>query len=239
MEDQLGISSIGEVGYLLMMAAIAAVVGFVITNFVGLKARAWGFVDRPDGHHKSHDRAVALGGGLAVFLAALITFAVEYLFSSELQEVFSEQSPYLGGLLLAGTGIVILGLIDDRFGMAGKYKLLGQIAASLVVIAAGLEIESFTLFGIQVDLGPMSVPFTVFWMLGAINSLNLLDGIDGLATTIGIILCATIATMALIIGQFAVAVVAAVFVGSLVGFLRFNFPPAKIFLVMQGVCSLA
>jgi len=221
-------------GYLVAMCIIAAFVSFPVTNFVGLTARRWGFVDRPDGHHKGHDRAVALGGGLAVFLAAVITFAVEYFFSSNLQQLLQSEADYLGGLLLAGAGIVVLGLIDDRFGMPGKYKLLGQIAASLVVIAAGLEIESFTIFGFTVELGMMSVPFTVFWLLGAINSLNLLDGIDGLATTIGIILCATIAVMALITDHFAAAVVAAVFVGSLVGFLRFNFPPAKIFLGDAG-----
>ncbi|NOY40507.1 MAG: undecaprenyl/decaprenyl-phosphate alpha-N-acetylglucosaminyl 1-phosphate transferase [Planctomycetes bacterium] len=222
------------IGYLVFMGVIAAIIGSVVTTFVGLNARRWGFVDRPDGHHKGHDRAVALGGGLAVFLAAAITFAVEYLSSVGLQTDLQKEAPYLGGLLLAGAGIVVLGLIDDRFGMPGKYKLLGQLAASLVVIAAGLEIHSFVIFGFTVNLGIMSVPFTVFWLLGAINSLNLLDGIDGLATTIGIILCATIALMALLTSQFAVAVVAAVFVGSLVGFLRFNFPPAKIFLGDAG-----
>ena len=220
--------------YLLLMCLVAAVVSHLVTNTIGLQARRWGFVDRPDGHHKSHDREVALGGGLAVFIAAALTFAVEYLFSTDLKMLLSREADYLGGLLLAGTGIVILGLVDDRFGMPGKYKLLGQFAASLVVIAAGLKIESFVVFGYTVELGMMSVPFTVFWLLGAINSLNLLDGIDGLASTIGIILCATIAVMGLIIGQFAVAVVAAVFAGSLIGFLRFNFPPAKIFLGDAG-----
>ncbi len=220
--------------YLVMFCCIAALVSYPLTNFVGQMARRFGFVDRPDGHHKSHDREVALGGGLAVFLAAAITFAVEYLSSTGLRGLLQMEAPYLSGLLLAGTGIVILGLIDDRFGMAGRYKLLGQFAASMVVIAAGLKIHSFSLFGYPIELGMMSIPFTVFWLLGAINALNLLDGIDGLATTIGIILCATIAGMALFIGQFAVAIVAAVFVGSLIGFLFFNFPPAKIFLGDAG-----
>jgi len=118
--------------------------------------------------------------------------------------------------------------------MPGKVKLLGQIIAALIVVAAGLQIDGFFVFGFEVRLGVLAIPFTVFWLLGAMNSLNLLDGIDGLATTVGIILCATIAVMALIIGQTAVAIVAAVFVGSLIGFLRFNFPPAKIFLGDAG-----
>ncbi len=219
--------------YLLAVGCIAAVVSYPVTNFVGLTARRWGFVDRPDGHHKGHKREVALGGGVAVFLAATVTFLVEYAFSDPLQGIFDE-AHYLGGLLLAGAWIVCLGLYDDRFGMRGRYKLLGQIVAAVIVISAGLKIESFTLFEQTIHLGPLSVAFTIFWLVGAMNSLNLLDGIDGLATTIGIILCATITIMAVLFGRPAVAVVGAVFTGSLVGFLRFNYPPAKIFLGDAG-----
>ncbi|MCA9230520.1 MAG: undecaprenyl/decaprenyl-phosphate alpha-N-acetylglucosaminyl 1-phosphate transferase [Planctomycetales bacterium] len=228
------VEAVQALKYLLTFSCIAALVSYPLTNFVALTARRLGFVDRPDGHHKGHDREVALGGGLAVFLAAFITFAVEYISSEPLQQLLVKQSPYLGGLLLAGIWIVGIGLIDDRFGMSGKIKLVGQLIAALIVVAAGLQIHNFVVFGFEVHLGFWSVPFTVFWLLGAMNSLNLLDGIDGLATTIGIILCATIAVMALVIGQTAVAIVAAVFVGSLVGFLRFNFPPAKIFLGDAG-----
>ncbi|MFB3079818.1 MAG: MraY family glycosyltransferase, partial [Lysobacterales bacterium] len=172
-------------------------------------------------------------GGLAVFLAAAVTFLVEYVFSDPLQGILRE-ADYLGGLLLAGAWIVGLGLYDDRFGMRGRYKLLGQVVAAAIVINAGLEIKSFVIFEQRIELGPFSAAFTIFWLLGAMNSLNLLDGIDGLATTIGIILCATISIMALLFGQTAVAVVGAVFTGSLLGFLRFNFPPAKIFLGDAG-----
>lgn len=220
--------------YLIFVGAIAAFVSYPLTNYVSIFARRWGMVDRPDGHHKSHKEAVALGGGLAVFLAATVTFGVEYLSSSQLQESLTEEKSFLGGLLIACAWIVGLGLYDDRFGMKGRYKLIGQFVATLIVIASGLEINSFSLFGYPINLGAFSIPFTVFWLLGAINSLNLLDGIDGLASTIGIILCATITLMALMIGQVGVAIIGAVFVGSLIGFLRFNFPPASIYLGDAG-----
>ena len=220
--------------YLIIVGGIAAVVSYPLTNFVGIIARRFDVVDRPDGHHKSHKQPIALGGGLAVFLAATVTFAVEFLSSATLQESLNDEKPFLSGLLIAGAWIVGLGLIDDRFGMKGRYKLLGQFVAPLIMISSGLEIHAFSVFGYTVQLGALSKPFTIFWLLGAINSLNLLDGIDGLATTIGIILCATITLMALMIGQFAVAIVGAVFVGSLVGFLRFNFPPATIYLGDAG-----
>lgn len=220
--------------YLFFVGLIAAVVSYPLTNFIGMLARRWDVVDRPDGHHKSHTTPVALGGGLAVFLAATVTFAVEFLSSDRLQVALIEEKPFLGGLLLAGAWIVCLGLYDDRFGMKGRYKLVGQLFAAAIVISSGLQIHAFSLFGYPLQLGWFSVPFTLFWLLGAINSLNLLDGIDGLATTLGIILCATITLMALMIGQFAVAIVGAVFVGALVGFLRFNFPPATIYLGDAG-----
>ena len=220
--------------YLLAVCCIAAFVSYTITNFVGIFAPRWGLVDRPDGHHKSHKREVALGGGLAVFLAAAITFAVEYFSSSRLQKLLGENESLLGGLLLACGWIVLLGLWDDRFGMKGRYKLVGQFVATLIIIASGLQINTIVVFDQKIALGYFSIPFTVFWLLGAINSLNLLDGIDGLATTIGIILCATISVIAVFFTQPAVAVVAAVFVGSLLGFLPFNFPPAKMFLGDAG-----
>jgi len=220
--------------YLLFVGGIAAVVSYPLTNFIEMLAQRWNIVDHPDGHHKSHKKPVALGGGVAVFLAATVTFAVEFLSSSTLQESLHDDKSFLGGLLIACAWIVCLGLYDDRFGMKGRYKLVGQFVATLIVIASGLQIHSFSLFGYSIQLGALSIPFTVFWLLGAINSLNLLDGIDGLATTIGIILCATITLMALMIDQVGVAIVGAVFVGSLIGFLRFNFPPATIYLGDAG-----
>ncbi len=220
--------------YVLTMSCIAAIVSYPLTHFVASLAQRWGFVDRPDGHHKSHKQAVSLGGGFAVFLAAVVTFAVEFFSSQDLQASLHTKAPFLSGLLLACGWIVLLGLYDDRFGMKGRYKLVGQIVAALIVIGSGLEIKSFSLFGERIDLGYLSIPFTLFWLVGAINSLNLLDGIDGLATTIGIILCSAITVMALYFEQTAVAVVAAVFAGSLLGFLRFNFPPASIFLGDAG-----
>lgn len=220
--------------YVLAMCGIATLVSYPLTSMVATLAHRWNFVDRPDNHHKKHKAPVALGGGLAVFLAALATFLVEYISSSSLQDSLRGGAPYLPGLLLACGFIVILGLIDDRFGMKGRYKLLGQIFAAMIVIASGLEIKSFSIFEHRVELGWLSIPFTLFWLVGAVNSLNLLDGIDGLATTIGIILCVAITIMALWFDHAAVAVVAAVFAGALIGFLRFNFPPASIYLGDTG-----
>jgi UDP-GlcNAc:undecaprenyl-phosphate GlcNAc-1-phosphate transferase len=89
-------------------------------------------------------------------------------------------------------------------------------------------------FGLDLDLGLLAVPFTMFWLLGAVNSLNLIDGMDGLLGSVGLILSLTLAVMAALLGQWATAVVAVALAGGLIGFLRYNFPPASVFLGDSG-----
>jgi UDP-GlcNAc:undecaprenyl-phosphate/decaprenyl-phosphate GlcNAc-1-phosphate transferase len=142
--------------------------------------------------------------------------------------------PHLPSLLFAGLVIVIVGLIDDKVGLPGKIKLLGQIVAACILMAGGLLIENFVFLNTNISLGWLAFPVTLFWLLGAINALNLLDGLDGLATMLGIILSSTIAVMSVVTGNYGVAIIAMVFTGSLLGFLKFNFPPASIFLGDTG-----
>ncbi|MBN2022628.1 MAG: undecaprenyl/decaprenyl-phosphate alpha-N-acetylglucosaminyl 1-phosphate transferase [Pirellulales bacterium] len=142
--------------------------------------------------------------------------------------------PNLPALLLAGLVIVIVGLIDDCKGLPGKQKLVGQMVAVAILLLDGLLIRRIELFGSCIDLWWFAYPVTLLWLLGAINSLNLLDGIDGLAAMLGIILSCTIAAMSVVTGNHGVAIIAMVFAASLLGFLRFNFPPASIFLGDTG-----
>src|SRR5205085_2901248 len=102
--------------------------------------------------------------------------------------------------------------------------------AVAIVMGFGLQIKSIGLLGMHVDLGLLAAPFTVFWLLGAINSLNLIDGMDGLLGSIGVIVTLSMAVMALLVGQWLAACVAAALAGALLGFLCFNFPPAAIFM---------
>ena len=103
-----------------------------------------------------------------------------------------------------------------------------------MLFRSGFKIESIRIFHWQIDLGILSWPFTCLWMLGAVNALNLIDGVDGLATTVGIILCSTLALMASINGYAVEAILAVAMVGALIGFLYFNFPPATVFLGDAG-----
>ena len=154
--------------------------------------------------------------------------------SQDVRSKLKEDCPALPGLLLAGLVIVIVGLLDDSKGLPGKVKLLGQIAAVSILLYNGLCIKNVGILGYNVSLGWFAYPLTMLWMIGAINALNLLDGIDGLATMLGIILSCTIAAMAAVLGHYGVVIIAMVFASSLLGFMRFNFPPATIFLGDTG-----
>lgn len=221
---------------------LAAVIVFTVTVMLSLGLTALvravaprlGLVDRPDNHRKLHGRPIALGGGLAVFLTMALVLGGLLLVPNPWQLRLWLMQRELAALLVAGAFIVGVGLIDDRFRLRGRVKLLGQLAAALLLTFGGLLIERISLFGVSIDLGLLAVPFTLFWLLGAMNAVNLLDGIDGLAAMLGLILVATIGVMSLFNRHYDVLVIALVLASSLMGFLRFNFPPATIFLGDAG-----
>ncbi|HHK40855.1 MAG TPA: undecaprenyl/decaprenyl-phosphate alpha-N-acetylglucosaminyl 1-phosphate transferase, partial [Planctomycetaceae bacterium] len=177
-------------------------------------------------------RVVATGGGAAVFAAfasaVLVTWVASPYFTLGKKWGFAVP-------LLASAGVITaVGLVDDIRPLRGRHKLIGQLLACSVLIASGLVVRNVSAFGVSVDLGIMAVPFTIFWLLGAINSVNLLDGLDGFASTIGVILAGAVGCMAAVDGRTELALMAFAFAGALVGFLRFNFPPATIFLGDAG-----
>ena len=196
-------------------------------------ATALGVVDRPDARRKLHGRVVPLGGGLAVF--AGWSAALAYL------TWFTEVGAGPGGAgrfygLAAGCALLAaVGLLDDWKDLRGRQKLAGQVLAVLTVVACGTVVERVSAFGYTLELGLLAVPFTAFWLLGTINAVNLLDGIDGLASTVGVVLgTAFCATALLMPGGAPVAATAAALVGGLLAFLFYNFPPAKVFLGDAG-----
>ncbi len=215
----------------------AMLASLILTPAVRSLAKKRGFVDRPDGGRKTHVGAVALGGGVAVLVAALVaathTFAASTAAGLELlKDPGAEYGIY--GLLGAAVFIFCVGLVDDYVGMRGRYKLVGQIIASSILMASGLVIHKVAFLGPAFDLGPLAYPLTLFWLLGAINAINLIDGIDGLASSVGIVLCLTLATMSTSQGFYAEAIITLALAGALLGFLRYNIAPASIFLGDSG-----
>lgn len=180
-------------------------------------ALAFNVVDRPDGRLKFQAEPVPYFGGLAVYLAFLISLALTFEFR---QEVL--------GLVLAGTLMVMVGLIDD-FGVLKPWpKLVGQLIAVFVLIRSGIRIEIAAL--------PewLAIVLTVFWMIGIINAVNIIDVMDGLAGGVSVVACLWLFVVAVINQDMMIAVMLAALAGSLIGFLRFNFHPARIYLGDSG-----
>ena len=218
----------------LLIFTISLLCSLVLSPVMREFARRCGLVDKPDSHRKLHSQSTPLAGGIAVYLTVVMVVCGALVVPSSLQLELQSYAIDLLGLLLGMTVLLVVGIVDDAIKLRGRQKLFGQILAVIVLVANGLLIEQIGLFGYRVELGLLSVPFTMFWILGAINALNLIDGIDGLATSTGIILSMTIAGMALIINQPMEAVLALALAGALVGFLRYNFPPASMFLGDAG-----
>lgn len=176
-----------------------------------------GIVDRPDGHLKKHGNAVPYLGGVAVFIAFLAGVGV-----------FSDFGQETLGLLLSGTIALTVGLIDDFGAMNPLQKLLGQTLAAMVLIKSGIYIK---LAFLPVWL---AIPLTLFWILAVTNALNIIDILDGLAAGVAAIAALSIAIANFIAGRNAVAFLSIVLAGAILGFLRHNFHPAKIYLGDAG-----
>lgn len=191
-------------------------------------------VDRPDGRRKLHGHEIALCGGIGCFLvsATVATIAIRYAGRKVLlpDQTISE----LLSILVASTVLLIVGIIDDAVHIRGRQKLAGQVAAALILVAGGMVVHRVEVFGSTVEFGPLAAPLTVVWIVGAINAMNLLDGLNGFAGSIGIINAAALAYLAQRLGHPAQAIVAASMAGSLLGFLRYNFPRATVFLGDAG-----
>lgn len=219
---------------LILTTGVAFVASVLLTPFVRELARRLGIVDHPDKHRKLHERSIPLGGGVAVAGAVGLAVLAVLFFGGRLQQVILRESFFIIGFSLAVLAICLVGLADDRFGLRGRQKLTGQIVAASLVVASGLIIQDIQIFSWEIQLGLLAAPFTIFWVLGAINALNLLDGVDGLATSVGIVLSFGLAIIAFMNGHQADAMLALAVAGALLGFLCYNFPPASIFLGDAG-----
>lgn len=191
-------------------------------------------IDEPDGRRKIHPRGIPTAGGPVLLLSGGGAILIALTVHNPLQSWLADQSQNLLSLFLAAFVICLLGIIDDYGHLRGRHKLVGQLLAITIVMSTGLVVRQIRLFDWDVELGLLAVPFTLFLLLGAINSLNLIDGIDGLLTCVGLIISLAMAVMAILGGLWATACVAVALAGALLGFLRFNFPPASIFLGDSG-----
>jgi UDP-GlcNAc:undecaprenyl-phosphate GlcNAc-1-phosphate transferase len=173
-------------------------------------------------------------GGVAVFVAtAASVVAVLAAYGWGAAVGLEKPATFFGGLLLAGFLVFAAGVVDDLYNLPPKTKLLAQVAAALVAWQAGFRIEHFTFFG-TLDLHALSLPVTLLWIVAVTNAFNLIDGLDGLATAIALVALSTTLALSVALGNWPVALVCAALAGALVGFFRYNFRPARIFLGDSG-----
>jgi UDP-GlcNAc:undecaprenyl-phosphate GlcNAc-1-phosphate transferase len=174
-----------------------------------------------------HNDATPKLGGLSIFLA----FASGLLILT----YFTKDVPTMAGLLLGGTLMLFVGLIDDLSELTCYRKMAGQVFAAISAVAFGFVVETIYLpWGATMELGVWAAPLSVFWIVALINAINLLDGLDGLAAGFVAVSALFVFIAAMLFHSIVVAAPALILCAAALGFLRYNFAPAKIFMGDMG-----
>ena len=229
MNETIGINTLVNV---LVSLVAALVMSFAATPVVKIFAQKVGAMDVPRDGRRMHDHPIPRLGGLAMFMGFILSTLL-----------FAKIDTQVRGLLLGCIVIVTTGVIDDIVPLKWWIKLLLQTAAALIAVFHGIRIEVLTnpvLFSENnwLTLGMLSVPITVIWIVGVTNSVNLIDGLDGLAVGVSAIGSATMLVIALLVSEANVAIILAALAGACVGFMPFNINPAKIFAGDTGALLL-
>jgi UDP-GlcNAc:undecaprenyl-phosphate GlcNAc-1-phosphate transferase len=208
----------------------------LLTPLVRKRALKWGAVDVPDGARRIHTQTTPRLGGVAIFLAFALTLALVPLLDNILSQHFLERWAFLEPLLLPAFLIFLLGLYDDFRGLNAPTKTAVQVLAAALLFYQGYGVNALSLpFEAQWQL-PMWLSFvvTVLWVVGITNAFNLIDGIDGLAGGAAVFALLSLFITSLMRGNTEICVVSLILIGAVMGFLRYNFNPASIFLGDSG-----
>ena len=224
-----------DVNFLLRVGACllaAGILSFLATPLVKHLAQKVGAMDVPKDSRRMHDHPIPRMGGLAIFIGFLLATLI---FCAELRTDKGLQSILLGAIV-----IVILGVFDDRHALSAKLKLVVQlIAACIVVFYGDLRIDRLTNpFGSSLfdylDFGVFSYPITIIWIVAITNAVNFIDGLDGLACGVSCISSLNMLVIALLCSNAEVSILMAALTGACLGFVPYNFNPAKIFMGDTG-----
>ena len=219
------LSVVGTAAAALLAAAVVALISTPVVRSLAFRV---GAVDVPKDGRRMHNHPIPRMGGLAIFFGFLLSVLV-----------FLPLSKQYRGMLLGAVIIVILGIFDDIYALPAKPKFLVQIVAALIAVHAGCRIYILSNINIFSSdpfwiLGWLSIPISVFWIVGITNAVNLIDGLDGLACGVSTISSMTLLVIALTVSEPDVAVLTAALAGACIGFLPYNLNPAKIFMGDTG-----
>jgi len=204
---------------------VALAVTFVLTPVVKNFAIRIGAVDKPDAR-KVHHGLIPRLGGLAIYVGFMVSVIATIGFTYEMV-----------GIMVGATFLIAVGIADDVYSLPPKVKLLGQIiAAAIPVVIFNINIEWIDVPRLGIIYLPeiISLPLTIFWIIGFVNTVNLIDGLDGLAAGIATIASIAIALLAFQMGQWVAAAAMVAMTGACLAFLQYNFNPAKIFMGDTG-----
>lgn len=232
------------IGVIIILMGTAACGTASLTWLARQIAPRLGFVDCPDGRRKTHRQPTPLLGGVAVFAGLLGTIVAFRLFAllggdlllqaAELLNTHNASGHFLCWSMATAAIFCAIGVYDDRWPLRPRTKFYLQILACLPFVTWGRTITGISALGIEFELGALSPVITVLWLVACVNAFNLIDGMDGQATSLGGIACAAFGTLAILRGDYPTAVFSLLIVANLVGFLFWNRPAAKIFLGDAG-----
>ena len=207
---------------------IAFLVSIAATPAVKSFASKVGAIDVPDHKRHIHDHPIPRMGGLAIFFGFLLSVLL-----------FADITTEVRGILLGAIIIVATGAMDDVVSLKPGTKFLAQIIAAIIAVIHGVVIRVMMNPNVfsqteSVLLGWLAIPITILWIVGITNSVNLIDGLDGLAVGVSTISCITILVVALRVAEPNVAIIVAALAGACIGFMPYNLNPAKIFMGDTG-----
>ncbi len=221
-----------ELAGVLVPLLVAAAAAVALTPVAWRLAETFGVLDQPSERSVSHRAGIPLLGGLAVAGGFVFGLFV----ALRIHEPVVASS-HVMGLLLGSAVILCVGVWDDKYGMSAGVKFAGQGVAAVIAIVAGYQMGHLTEPISKTTFffpAPLAWAASVLWIVGITNAMNLIDGLDGLATGVGAIICATLTITVAQAGLPFGLCIGLALLGGLVGFLPYNFPPARIFLGDTG-----
>lgn len=220
---------------LLAVASGTLAISYVVLPMLIKLSHRFGFLDRPRGR-KRHEAPTPFTGGWSIFIVFWLGLLICVRLLPELGNEFGR---YLPSFFVAHALVFAGGVVDDLVSLRAPVKLLIQIAAASILFSGGLRIDTIYIpFSGSYLLGNLSYPATVLWVLLIVNALNIVDGLDGLAAGLSIIGAIGLLYTAIRLQIPVVAALAIILIGVLLGFLRYNFPNARIFMGDSGAQSI-
>ena len=217
---------------ILTLGALSVLMALLVTPIVRDGIGRF-FLDHPDGGRKAHTTPVPRVGGIAIVLAYVATFAIAFSLPFSYAYVLHKALPNILALTLVGSVVFLTGVVDDLVGLTAWQKLIGIGGAAVLAYFAGIHVDIQMFHGLPAWPG-LGFALTVIWLVGCANAFNLIDGMDGLAAGVGLVATVTILIAALTQGNLPLALATMPLAGCLLGFLRYNFNRASVYLGDSG-----